>query len=127
MNRDSLAQYYSDNVGLIHVVAAKAHRRVLAVGGAYDYNDLYQDLTEVFIKSYDQFNDNLTRMKAVGQGLWQQLAEQALPTLIKVQEGILKVSRAAGGVAGYLRSQKKEEPGTPPPAGPRRAATPRRG
>lgn len=59
MNRDSLAQYYSDNVGLIHVVAAKAHRRVLAVGGAYDYNDLYQDLTEVFIKSYDQFNDNL--------------------------------------------------------------------
>lgn len=59
MNRDSLAQYYSDNVGLIHVIAAKAHRRVLAVGGAYDYNDLCQDLTEVFIKSYDQFNDNL--------------------------------------------------------------------
>ena len=59
MDRQNLDRFYADNVGLIHTVTHKSFGRLRAIGAATDYEDLYQELTEVFIKAYDRFDESL--------------------------------------------------------------------
>lgn len=58
MQRDALPQYYADNVGLIHIVTKKGYGRLTGMGSSYSYEDLFQDLSVVFIKAFDAFDDN---------------------------------------------------------------------
>jgi DNA-directed RNA polymerase specialized sigma24 family protein len=57
MERANLNSYYAANTGLIHTVAGKGYRRLMAIGASVDYEDLVQDLSEVFIKAYDLFDE----------------------------------------------------------------------
>jgi hypothetical protein len=56
MDRQNLDTYYKDNVGLVHSVARKGHRRLQAIGSSLEYNDLVQDLSVVFIRSFELFD-----------------------------------------------------------------------
>lgn len=58
MDRSNLAAYYEANVGLIHTIARKGYGRLVEIGASQSYDDLFQELTEVFIKAYDAFNEN---------------------------------------------------------------------
>lgn len=58
MDRKDLGRFYADNVGLIHVVARKGYGRLQGIGASVDYDDLFQDLSETFIKSFDGFDDD---------------------------------------------------------------------
>jgi len=57
MDRNNLARFYADNVGLIHTVARKGYGRLQALGAGIDYDDLVQELSEVFIKAFDGFDE----------------------------------------------------------------------
>lgn len=57
MDRKDLDRFYADNTGLIHTVARKGYGRLQAIGAAIEYEDVVQELTEVFIKSFDKFDD----------------------------------------------------------------------
>lgn len=57
MDRSKLDRFYADNVGLIHTVARKGYGRLMGIGAAVDYDDLFQDLSEVFIKAFDGFSE----------------------------------------------------------------------
>ena len=50
------AQYYQANVGLVHTVARKGHARLLAAGVGLDYDDVFQELSIVFLKAYEKFD-----------------------------------------------------------------------
>lgn len=58
MDRQNLSAYYAANVGLVHDVAQKGYARLVAIGAPLDYEDLFQELTEIFIKSYDKFDES---------------------------------------------------------------------
>jgi len=57
MDRSNLDRFYVENSGLIHTVARKGYGRLQAIGSGMEYDDLVQDLTVVFIKSYDKFDE----------------------------------------------------------------------
>ena len=57
MDRENLGRYYADNMGLIHVVARKGYGRLQGIGANIGYDDLVQELSEVFIKAYDLFDE----------------------------------------------------------------------
>lgn len=59
MDRSNLDRFYADNVGLVHTVARKGYGRLMGIGAAIDYEDLVQELGEVFIKAYDGFDDSV--------------------------------------------------------------------
>ena len=59
MDRATFPQFYADNVGLIHKVASNGFRRLQAMGASLEYQDLFQDLTVVFIHSFDAFDPAL--------------------------------------------------------------------
>lgn len=58
MQRSELNNYYAENVGLIHMVAKKGWGRLQAIGASYPYDDLFQEMSVVFIKAFDGFDDN---------------------------------------------------------------------
>lgn len=58
MDRQNLGRFYADNVGLIHTVARKGFGRLQGIGASVDYDDLFQELSEVFIKAYDGFDED---------------------------------------------------------------------
>lgn len=58
MERADLDRYYAENTGLIHMVAKKGYARLMSIGASYDYLDLFQELSLVFVKAYDAFDDN---------------------------------------------------------------------
>lgn len=58
MDRKDLDRFYADNVRLIHTVARKGYGRLQQIGASTDYDDLFQELTEVFIKSFDLFDES---------------------------------------------------------------------
>lgn len=51
-NKLPIAAFYEENSGLIHAVARHGYTRLVALNANLDYEDLVQDLTEIFIKSY---------------------------------------------------------------------------
>lgn len=57
MNRANLSQFYKDNTGLLHVVARKGYGRLQAIGASIDYEDLVQELSITFIRSFDLFDE----------------------------------------------------------------------
>ncbi|MCL2874686.1 MAG: hypothetical protein FWF12_00025 [Betaproteobacteria bacterium] len=59
MSREEIGDYYAKNTGMIHQVAVKGFKRLQAIGAAIEYEDVVQELTETFIKSYDLFDASL--------------------------------------------------------------------
>lgn len=57
MDRCELDRFYANNIGLIHTVARKGYGRLMGIGAAVDYEDLVQDLSEVFVKAFDCFDE----------------------------------------------------------------------
>lgn len=57
MDRGKLDRFYADNIGLIHTVARKGYGRLMGIGAAVDYDDLVQELSEVFVKAFDGFEE----------------------------------------------------------------------
>jgi hypothetical protein len=45
-----------------------------------------------FARNADQFNDNLTRLQSAFKGIWLQVAEQNLPSLIELSETLLHIA-----------------------------------
>lgn len=58
MNKPDISRYYADNIGLVHTVARKGYGRMQAIGAAIDYNDLVQDMSIVFIKTYELWDED---------------------------------------------------------------------
>lgn len=52
----SASEYYQANIGLVHTVARKGHARLLAAGVGLDYDDVFQELSIVFLKAYEKFD-----------------------------------------------------------------------
>ena len=49
-------QDYQDNVLLVHSIANKCHRRLKAAGVTMDYEDIFQELSFVYIKAKQYYN-----------------------------------------------------------------------
>ena len=49
-------EFYNANVGLIHTVAARIYKRILATGVSIDYEDIFQDLCVDFLRAYEKFD-----------------------------------------------------------------------
>ena len=58
MNRANLDTFYKKNIGLIHVVAKNGFARLQRVGSSINYDDLFQELSVVFIKAYDLYDES---------------------------------------------------------------------
>lgn len=50
------AQFYQENIGLIHTVARKGHTRLLRAGVALDYEDVFQEMAITFLKAHKMFD-----------------------------------------------------------------------
>jgi DNA-directed RNA polymerase specialized sigma24 family protein len=61
MDKNNLAQYYSDNVGLVHHVAQKGYGRLQAIGASIEYDDVVQDMSMVFIKAYQIWDEEKSK------------------------------------------------------------------
>lgn len=55
-----------------------------------------------FSNDAQQFNDNLTRLKAAGQGLWLKISQDLLPSISAFVTGILNVRLEAGQASNVL-------------------------
>lgn len=53
---------YSENIGLIHSVARKGYGRLQAIGASVDYDDVFQDMTLVFIKSAELWDSEKSKL-----------------------------------------------------------------
>ena len=53
----NVAQYYKDNVGLVHTVSRKGWARLQKAGVAMDYDDVFQEMSCVFLKSCEGFDE----------------------------------------------------------------------
>lgn len=58
MDRKNLDRFYADNTGLIHTVARKGYARLQAIGAATDYEDVFQELSLVFMRAYELFDES---------------------------------------------------------------------
>lgn len=58
MDRSNLDGYMRENMGLIRSLAAKGMRRLHAVGASIDMDDLEQELSIIFVKVYDSFDED---------------------------------------------------------------------
>jgi len=56
---------------------------------------------EGFARNADEFNDNLTRMKAIAEGLFLRIAEKLLPSLIALQESLIKFASDSQVIAFF--------------------------
>jgi len=57
MDRKNLDRFYADNVRLVHSVARRCFSRLQAIGAVMDYEDVFQELSEIFVRAYDKFDD----------------------------------------------------------------------
>jgi len=51
----NVAQYYNENVGLVHAVTKKGFARLQKAGVAMDYEDVFQEMSVVFVKACEGF------------------------------------------------------------------------
>lgn len=58
MDRAQLDKFYKDNVGLVHTATRRCSGRLMKIGMPVDYEDLFQELSVVFIKSYEGFDES---------------------------------------------------------------------
>lgn len=62
MDRADLPKFYQKNVGLIRTAARRVTARALAIGsGTLDYEEMEQELTEVFIRAFDGYDPSKYR------------------------------------------------------------------
>jgi len=52
----SAADYYKANVGLVHAVSRKGHLRLVKAGVGVEYDDVFQEMSVVFLKAYKGFD-----------------------------------------------------------------------
>ena len=52
----SKAEFYKANVGLVHTVARKGYSRLVAANVGIDYEDVFQEMSVVFLKAYEGFD-----------------------------------------------------------------------
>ena len=52
----NVAQYYNENVGLVHAMSKKGFARLQKAGVAMDYEDVFQEMSVVFLKTYQGFD-----------------------------------------------------------------------
>lgn len=50
------ADYYKANTGLVHAVSKKGYARLQSAGVAMDYDDVFQEMSMVFLKAYEKFD-----------------------------------------------------------------------
>jgi RNA polymerase sigma factor (sigma-70 family) len=53
------AEFYKANVNLVHAVARKGHARLTAANVGIDYEDVFQEMSVVFLKAYEHFDASL--------------------------------------------------------------------
>lgn len=58
MDKQPISQFYTENESLIHFASQKALKRFAAagLGDRIEYEEIFGNLTEVFLKSYQQFD-----------------------------------------------------------------------
>ena len=56
MEQKNVGKFYADNVNLVHTVARKGYNRFVAIGASIAYEDVVQDMSMVFIKSFERYN-----------------------------------------------------------------------
>lgn len=54
----SAADYYKANVGLVHSVSKKGYARLRSAGVGLDYDDIFQEMSIVFLKAYSGFDES---------------------------------------------------------------------
>ena len=52
-------QFYKENKGLVHAVSKKGYARLQAAGIGLDYDDVFQEMSVVFLKAYEGFDESL--------------------------------------------------------------------
>lgn len=52
------AAYYKANVGLVHSVSKKGYARLRSAGVGLDYDDVFQEMSIVFLKAYTGFDES---------------------------------------------------------------------
>lgn len=50
------ADYFKANVGLVHTVSRQGFARLQSAGVAMDYDDVFQEMSMVFLKAYEKFD-----------------------------------------------------------------------
>lgn len=58
MDRSNLDQFYRANMGLVHSTARRIRGRIVAIGIQMDHEDVVQELSVVFIKAFDGFDES---------------------------------------------------------------------
>lgn len=57
VDRAQFPEFYKKNAGLIHLVTKKVTARAMALGsGTIDYDEMEQEMTEVFLRAYDGYD-----------------------------------------------------------------------
>ncbi len=57
-DRMNKADFYKANVGLVHSVSRKGYTRLLAARVTIDYEDVFQEMSVVFLKACDGFDES---------------------------------------------------------------------
>ena len=52
------ADYYKANMGLVHVVSRKGFSRLAAAKVVIDYEDVFQEMSIVFLKAFEKFDES---------------------------------------------------------------------
>lgn len=53
-----ISEYYDKNKGLVHAVSKKGYARFQSAGVAMDYEDVFQEMSVVFLKAYEGFDES---------------------------------------------------------------------
>lgn len=54
----AVGEYYDKNKGLVHAVSKKGYARFSGLGVSMDYDDIFQEMSVVFLKAYEGFDDS---------------------------------------------------------------------
>ncbi len=57
MSPELFNSFYEENIRLVHSVALKGHRRLEGIGASIGYNDLFQEMSIVFLKTLETFDE----------------------------------------------------------------------
>lgn len=52
------ADYYKANIGLVHAVSKKGYGRLVKAGIGVEYDDVFQEMSVVFLKAYKGFDES---------------------------------------------------------------------
>lgn len=52
------AEFYNANVGLVHTIARRGHKRLVSANVGIDYEDVFQEMSLVFVKAMNGFDES---------------------------------------------------------------------